>query len=142
MMAEQSSVELKGSSPPSPAGLQRTGTGSYLSGFMAEEDFDEDSPSHFARPRIDVKNVSTLENFHPPETAPPPNYEESETSYGVDESGTPHYVTVRSVSHPQTSQASKQPNVWHLKGTSITFSALDATVIVKAGILGYRDLRL
>ncbi len=138
-------MEVKGSSPPSPARLRRTdpgSPGSYLSGFVAEEDFDEDSPNYFARPRLDVKNLTTLENLHEPETAPPPNYEESETSYGVDDNGTPHYVTLRTVSHPQTSSAPKQPHVWHLKGTSITLSALNATVLVKAGILGYHDLRL
>lgn len=147
-MVESSSTEVKGPPGPpprSPARLQRTNPGSpgsYLSGFVAEEDLDEDSPNYFARPRLDVKNLTSLENFHEPEAAPPPNYEESDTSYGVDENGTPHYVTVRTVSNPQTSPASKQPHVWHLKGTSITLSALEATVLVKAGILGYHDLRL
>jgi hypothetical protein len=145
MMVEQPSTELPGSPPASPIGLQRSGLDSYRRGFVAEEDFDDDSPNYFARPRLDVKNITTLENFHEPELpdiAPPPNYEESETSFGVNEHGTPHYVTVRTISHPQPSPASKQPHVWQIKSTSITLSALDATVLVKAGILGYHDLRL
>lgn len=139
MMVEHSGAEMESSSP-APLGLRRTG--SYRQGFVAEDDYDEDSPDYFSRPRFDIKNITTLENLHEPETAPPPNYEESDTSFGVDEHGTPHYVTVRSLSHAEPSSTTKKPHVWQIKGTTITLSALDATVLVKAGILDYRDLRL
>jgi len=140
MMVDHSGGAEMESSSPAPIGLQRTSR--YHQGFVAEDHYDEDSPDYFSRPRSDMKNITTLENLHEPETAPPPNYEESETSFGVDEHGTPHYVTVRSISHAEPSSATKRPHVWQIKGTTITLSALDATVLVKAGILDYRDLRL
>ncbi|KAH8752353.1 hypothetical protein F5882DRAFT_231667, partial [Hyaloscypha sp. PMI_1271] len=34
------------------------------------------------------------------------------------------------------------PHVWQIKRTTITLSSLEATVLVKAGILEYKDLRL
>jgi len=109
-------------------------------GFVAE-DYEDDSPNYFARASLDVKNLSTLENLPEP-LVTPPSYEESETSAGIDESVTPHHITVRSLSVSEPLPIPKHPHVWQIKRTTITLSALEATVLVKSGILEYKDLRL
>lgn len=140
MLVEKSYAELESSSPTSPIGLRRTEVGRNRRGFIAE-DYEDDSPDYFARPSLDVKNLSTLENLPEPGITPP-TYEESETSAGVDDNGTPHHITVRSLSISEPLSVPKHPHVWQIKRTTITLSALEATVLVQAGILEYKDLRL
>jgi hypothetical protein len=147
MLVEKSSPELEGSFP-TPQNMhpifRRTEVGRNREGFIAEEELDDDSPNYFGRHQVDVKNLSTLENFPDPDLAlaHPPTYEESETSAGIDEHGALHQVTVRSLSVSEALPVSKHPHVWQIKRTTITLSALEATVLVKAGILEYKDLRL
>jgi hypothetical protein len=141
MLVEKSFAELEGSPPTSPIGLRRTEVGRSRQGFVAE-DYGDDSPNYFARPSLDVKDLSTLENLPEPGIAHPPSYEESETSAGIDDNGTPHQITVRSLSVSEPPPIPKHPHVWQIKRTTITLSALEATVLVKAGIFEYKDLRL
>jgi hypothetical protein len=140
MLAEKSYAELESSSSTPPIGLRRTAVGRRRQGFVAE-DYEDDSPNYFARASLDVKNLSTLENLPEP-LITPPSYEESETSAGIDESVTPHHITVRSLSVSEPLPIPKHPHVWQIKRTTITLSALEATVLVKSGILEYKDLRL
>jgi hypothetical protein len=140
MLVEKSHAELESSSPTTPTGLRRTVVGRHRQGFVAE-DYEDDSPNYFARASLDVKNLSTLEDF--PETLiTPPSYEESETSAGIDEIATPHHITINSLSVSEPLPIPKHPHVWQIKRTTITLSALEATVLVKSGILAYKDLRL
>lgn len=147
MLVEKSSPELEGSFP-APQDLhpifRRTEVGRNREGFIAEQEFDDESPNYFGRHQVDVKNITTLENLPDPDLAlaHPPTYEESETSAGIDENGTPHQVTIRSLSVSEALPVPKHPHVWQIKRTTITLSALEATVLVKAGILEYKDLRL
>jgi hypothetical protein len=142
MLVEKSFAELEGSLSTSPIGLRRTEVGRDRQGFILE-DYDDDSPNYFARASLDVKNLSTLENLpEPGMIAHPPSYEESETSAGIGDNGTPHQITVRSLSISEPPPIPKHPHVWQIKRTTITLSALEATVLVKAGIFEYKDLRL
>jgi hypothetical protein len=140
MLAEKSHAELESSSPTTFIGLRRTAVGRRRQGFVAE-DYEDDSPDYFARASLDVKNLGTLENFPEP-VITPPSYEESETSAGIDESVTLHHIIERSLSVSEPLPIPKHPHVWQIKRTTITLSALEATVLVKSGILEYKDLRL
>lgn len=140
MLAEKSYAELESSSPTTPIGLRRTGVGRRRQGFVAE-DYEENSPDYFARASLDVKNLGTLENFPEP-VVTPPSYEESETSAGIDENVTLNHIIERSLSVSEPLPIPKHPHVWQIKRTTITLSALEATVLVKSGILEYKDLRL
>jgi hypothetical protein len=144
MLVEKSTPELPETSPNLPIHpiFRRTEVGRSRQGFIAEDELEDYSPEYFGRNQVDVKNLSTLENLPEPDIAHPPTYEESETSAGIDENGTPHQVTVRSVSFPEPSAIPKHPHVWQIKRTTITLSALEAAVLVKASILEYKDLRL
>ena len=143
MLVEKTPSELEGSHPEiPPRSPRRTEVGRLLQNFVGEEDMDDYSPDYAGTHQLDIKNISTLEQFQEPNLAHPPSYEESETSVGVDENGTPHHVTVRSLSVSDPSAVPKYPHVWQIKRTTVTLSALEATVLVKAGILDYKDLRL
>ena len=141
MLVEKSVPELPDSSLTHPI-FRRTEVGRNRQGFIAEEELDDASPNYFGRHQVDVKSLTTLENLPEPEISHPPTYEESETSAGIDENGTPHQVTVRSLSVSEAVPGPKYPHVWQIKRTTITLSSLEATVLVKAGILEYKDLRL
>ncbi|KAH8760052.1 hypothetical protein BGZ57DRAFT_932116 [Hyaloscypha finlandica] len=141
MLVEKSVPELPNSSLTHPI-FRRTEVGRNRQGFIAEEELDDGSPDYFGRHQVDVKSLTTLENLPEPEISHPPTYEESETSAGIDENGTPHQVTVRSLSVSEAVPGPKYPHVWQIKRTTITLSSLEATVLVKAGILEYKDLRL
>jgi hypothetical protein len=142
MLVEKPPVELEGPLTPPPRSPRRTEVGRMRQGFVAEEPLDEESPNYFVPPQLDVKNLSTLENLPEPHIAHPPSYEESETSAGVDDNGSPHQVTVRSLSFSEPPPLPKHPHVWQIKRTTVTLSALEAAVLVKAGIFSYQDLRL
>jgi len=143
MLVEKTPSELDGSHPAiPPRSPRRMEFSPNRQGFVGEEEVYNYSPDHAEAHQLDVKNLSTLEQFPEPDLAHPPSYEESETSAGVDENGTPHHVTVRSLSVSDPSAVPKHPHVWQIKRTTVTLSALEATVLVKAGILDYKDLRL
>jgi hypothetical protein len=141
MLVEKSVPELPDSSLTHPI-FRTTEVGRNRQGFIEEEELNDDTLGYFGRHQVDVKNLTSLENLPELGLTHPPTYEESETSAGIDENGTPHQVTVRSVSISDPSPLPKRPHVWQIKQTTITLSALEATVLVKAGILEYKDLRL
>jgi hypothetical protein len=142
MLVEKTAPELEASHPAYSLSLRRTESGRNRQGFVAEEDFNDYSSDYSEAPQLDVKNLRTLEHLPEPDIAHPPSYEESETSPGIDENGTPHHITVRSLSISDPAALPKHPHVWQIKRTTVTLSALEATVLVKAGILDYKDLRL
>jgi len=143
MLVEKTVSELEDSYPAiPPRSPRRTEAGYNRQGFVDDGETYNYSPDHAEAHQLDVKNLSTLEHFPEPNLTHPPSYEESETSAGVDENGTPHHVTVRSVSLSDPSGVPKHPHVWQIKRTTVTLSALEATVLVKSGILDYKDLRL
>jgi hypothetical protein len=142
MLVEKTAPELEASHPAYSLSLRRTESGRNRHGFVAEEDFNDYSSDYSEAHQLDVKNLRTLEHLPEPDIAHPPSYEESETSPGIDENGTPHHITVRSLSISDPAALPKHPHVWQIKRTTVTLSALEATVLVKAGILDYKDLRL